>query len=352
MRFVSLLQLKLEIFLQSQFKLAPNIQNLMKAFVTGGTGFIGSHLADRLIEMNAYEEVRCLIRSNEKWLKGKQFTRIQGDLDDLTVLRKAVQDVDVIFHIAGRVKAPTYEELKHANVDTTENLLRIAQKEGVSKVVVLSSLAAVGPSENGPVTEATPMNPISNYGKSKKQMESLIHELSDGEMSITILRPPAVYGPREDQIYSFFKMVNNRICPIIGDGQHPKISMIYVGDVINGIMKAVDQKTPGVHTYFVSGPEVYTWNQIRGTTSKVLGKKALPIYVKPKLVKSIAGTVEKAASFFGVYPVLNKEKAKELILEWTCSSEKAREELGYTPEYSLGEGISRTIHWYQRHHWL
>lgn len=260
--------------------------------------------------------------------------------------------MDVIFHIAGRVKAPTYEELKHANVDATENLLRIAQKEGVPKIVVLSSLAAVGPSQDGPVTEDEPMNPVSNYGKSKMQMESVIHDVADGDTSITILRPPAVYGPREDQIYSFFKMVNNRICPIIGDGEHPKISMVYVGDVVNGILKATEQKTPGVHTYFVTGPEIYSWNEIRGTTTKVLGKKAVPIYVKPKIVERIAGTVEKAASFFGVYPVLNKEKAKELILEWTCSSEKAQHELGYTPQFTLGEGISRTIHWYQRHHWL
>ena len=324
----------------------------MKAFVTGGTGFIGSHLADALLENDAYSEIRCLIRNNEKWLKGKDFTRIRGDLDDLPVLQKAVKDVDVIFHIAGRVKAPTYQELKHANVDATENLLRIAQKEGVPKIVVLSSLAAVGPSENGPVTEEVPMNPISNYGKSKKQMESMIHDLADGETSITILRPPAVYGPREDQIYSFFKMVNNRICPIIGDGERPRISMVYVGDVVHGILKAAQQKSSGVATYFISGPDIYTWNQIRGTTTKVLGKKAIPIYVKPKIVEKIAGTVEKAASFMGIYPVLNKEKAKELILEWTCTSEKAQHEINYQPQYSLGEGISRTIHWYQKHHWL
>lgn len=324
----------------------------MKAFVTGGTGFIGSHLVDRLIESDTYSEIRCLIRNNEKWLKGKDFSRVKGDLDNLPALKEAVKDVDVVFHIAGRVKAPSYAQLEHANVDATENLLRISQKEGIPKIVVLSSLAAVGPSKNGPVTEETPMRPVSRYGKSKKQMEEMIHNLDDNRTSITILRPPAVYGPREDQIYSFFKMVNKRICPIIGDGERPRISMVYVGDVINGICKAVEQKSPGVHTYFVTGDNIYTWNEIRGTTTKVLGKKAVPIYVKPEYVQKIAGTVEKAASFFGIYPVLNKEKAKELVLEWTCSGEKAEQEINYTPQYTLGEGISRTIHWYQQHHWL
>lgn len=324
----------------------------MKAFVTGGTGFIGSHLVETLLDNNNYSEIRCLVRTNDKWLKNKNFIRVKGDLDDLSVLKKAVQDVDVIFHLAGLVKAPTYREFEHANVDATENLLRIAKKSGVEKMVILSSLAAAGPSHNGPVTESDPMNPVSMYGKSKKQMEKIVHDLNDGSMSVTILRPPAVYGPREDQIFNFFKMMNKRICPIVGDGNYPKISMVYVDDVIQGLLKGARQKTKGVHTYFISGPDIYTWNQIRGTVGKVLGKKTLPVYVNPKLVKKIAGIMEKTASFFGVYPVLNREKANEIVLEWTCSSRKARDELGYEPACTLDEGISRTIHWYQKHHWL
>lgn len=324
----------------------------MKAFVTGGTGFIGSHLVETLLDKNNYSEIRCLVRTNDKWLKNKNFTRVKGDLDDLNVLKKAVQDVDVIFHLAGLVKAPTYREFEHANVDATENLLRIAKKSGVEKIVILSSLAAAGPSHNGPVTESDPMNPVSMYGKSKKQMEKIVHELNDDTMSVTILRPPAVYGPREDQIFNFFKLMNKRICPIVGDGNHPKISMVYVDDVVQGLLKGARQKAKGVHTYFISGPDIYTWNQIRGTVSKVLGKKTLPVYVNPKLVKKIAGIMEKTASFFGVYPVLNREKANEIVLEWTCSSRKARDELGYEPACTLDEGISRTIHWYQKHHWL
>jgi nucleoside-diphosphate-sugar epimerase len=325
----------------------------MKAFVTGGTGFIGSHLVDTLIEHDEYEEIRCLVRNNEKWLKGKDFVKVKGDLDELSVLKKAVKGVDVIFHLAGLVMAPTYQEFEHANVDATENLIRIAQKQGIKKIVVLSSLAAAGPSQGRPLKEDDPMHPVSMYGKSKKQMEEMIHRTYSGDdTSITILRPPAVYGPREDQIFTFFKAVSNRICPIIGDGRHPKISLVYVSDVIQGILKAAEQEVPGVNTYFITGKEVHTWNEIRGTTAKVLGKKSIPIYIKPKFVKKIAGFIEKTASFFGTYPVINREKANEMIMEWTCKAEKAEKELGYEPDYSLAEGISRTIHWYQLHHWL
>ena len=324
----------------------------MKAFVTGGTGFIGSHLVDTLIADKSYEQVRCLVRTNEKWLQHKRFEKVKGDLYDLPVLKKAVQDVDVIFHLAGMVKAPDYQALKRANVEATENLIRVAQRAGVPKIVVLSSLAAAGPSKGAAVTEQSDMEPVSMYGRSKKKMEEVIHQIAKPETSITILRPAAVYGPREDQIYSFFRMANNRICPIIGNGRHPEISMVYVADVIQGCMKAARQQKAGVHTYFISGEPIHSWNEIRKTTAKVLGKRMIPVYIKPAWVKSIAGAVEKTASFFGIYPIINRDKANELILEWTCSIEKAKKELHYAPQYSLAEGISRTIHWYQKHHWL
>ncbi|MDX1672080.1 MAG: NAD-dependent epimerase/dehydratase family protein [Balneolaceae bacterium] len=324
----------------------------MKAFVTGGTGFIGSHLVDTLIDQSIYDEIRCLVRTDERWLSGKKYRKVEGDLHDLNALRQGMKGVDHVYHLAGVVKAPSLSDYEHANVDATENLIRVSQKNRIKKLVVLSSLAAAGPSHNGPVTEQDPMMPVSNYGKSKKKMEALIHRIAGEDQSITILRPSAVYGPREDQIYSFFKMVNNRICPIVGDGQHPKISMVYVKDVIQGILKGIDQSETGVHTYFISGKYIHTWNEIRETTTRVLGKKAIPIYLKPRWVKKIAGVVEKTASFFGTYPVINQDKAKEMILEWTCSIEKAQKELNYNPKYTLAEGISRTIHWYQMHHWL
>jgi len=333
-------------------KQSLNIRKLMKAFVTGGTGFIGSHLVEALLKSKEYSEVRCLVRSQEKWLSGSDFKKISGDLQDLQALSKGLEGADVVFHIAAIVKAPTKKEFTHANVDATENLVRLAQKKGVKNMVILSSLAAAGPSNGSPKTENEPMNPVSMYGKSKKEMEAKIHKASQKNDSIKIIRPPAVYGPREDQIYSFFKSFSKGICPIVGDGNNPRLSMVYVSDLINGILKAAQKSDSGVHTYFISGEGTHSWNEIRGVTSKVMGKKAMAIRIKPKLVKKAAAVIENVASLLGKYPVVNKEKANELILEWTCSTEKAQKELDYTPGVSLAEGISRTIHWYKMHNWL
>ena len=324
----------------------------MNAFVTGGTGFIGSHLADSLIDHPGWNEVNCLVRNQEKWLEGKNFKKIKGDLHSIKTIEKSLKDVDVIFHIAAIVKAPSQKEFDFANVEATENLIRLAKKTGVKKLVILSSMAACGPSEGRPKTENDPMKPVSMYGKSKKKMEQMIHNLAGPELSVTILRPPAVYGPREDQIYTLFKMMNKGIAPIVGDGEHPKLSLLYVDDLIQAILKAANQTEKGVHTYFVSGEKIVSWNQIKEIVSIVLNKKIHPIRINPDWIKKIAGAIETSASFFGSYPVINREKAKEMVLEWTCSHQKAMDELNYMPEYSLEEGISRTLRWYKKHNWL
>jgi len=324
----------------------------MNAFVTGGTGFIGSHLADALIKHPDYEKVKCLVRSREKWLEGKDFIKVEGDLSSIQTMDKALNGVDVIFHIAAIVKAPTQAEFNHANVQATENLLRLAMKNNIKKMVILSSLAAAGPSNGSPLTEYDPMNPVSMYGKSKKRMEEMIHEIAPDDMSITILRPPAVYGPREDQIYTLFKMMKYGIAPIVGDGNHPQLSIVYVKDVVQAILKSADQTEPGIHTYFIDGEKIANWNMIRDIVTTILNKKNVPVKLNPAWVKKIAGAVETTASFFGLYPVINREKANEMILEWTCTHDKAKRELDYQPEYSLEEGISRTLRWYKKHGWL
>jgi len=324
----------------------------MKAFVTGGTGFIGSHLVDHLIKSDSYSEIRCLVRNQEKWLSGNNYIKIEGDLHDLPALNKGIDGVDVIFHLAAVVKAPGKKEFFYTNVDATENIIRIGQKKGVKNFVILSSLAAAGPSFGKPLTEDKPLMPVSTYGQSKKKMEEMIHEIAEKNHSIKIIRPPAVYGPREDQIYTYFKACAKRISPVVGDGTHPRLSMVYVDDLIQGILLAAGFTEQGVHPFFISGPEDYNWQQIRTATTKVLGKKAIPINLKPSWVKKIAGVVEQTASLFGKYPVLNREKATEMILEWTCSHKKAEQILKYHPKFSLNEGISRTIHWYKLHNWL
>lgn len=323
----------------------------MKAFVTGGTGFIGSHLVDRLLEQGDVE-VSCLVRGNEKWLSGKKYNRISGDLSDLDAIKRAIKDVDVVFHNAALVKAPHWSQFETANVDSAENIVRLAQKNGVGKVVILSSQAAAGPSKGTPISETDSMNPVSMYGKSKKLMEERLSQCSTADMPITIVRPPAVFGPREENIYSFFKSAAKGICPIIGNGRTPRVSMIHVHDLVSGILQAASYPHEGLEKFFISSEETYCWNEIKEATSLALGRRLLPVYVKPSLVKTVGSISESLGAFFGAYPILNKEKALELSLEWTCSVEKAKKLLGFRQTLSLEQGILNTVRWYKHHHWI
>ena len=325
----------------------------MKAFITGGTGFIGSHLVDDLLQTGD-PTVRCLVRGDHKWLQGKSIEPVKGDLFDLMALKKGLEGCDVVFHCAGVVKAPNPSAFVRGNVESTENVLRLAIKMGVPKVVILSSLAAVGPSEGRPLTESDPMRPVSTYGRSKKAMEEMIAIVGaeSATTSITIVRPPAVYGPREQDILTIFKMAAKGLFPMVGDGDSTRLSVVHVKDLVRGMDLASKSLLPGLNTYFIAGEPPVSWNEFREATSRALGRKVRSLRIRPAWVQSIAAGVERGAALFGAYPALNREKAREMVLEWMCSTQKAHDELGFRPKISLDEGIYETVQWYKLHHWI
>lgn len=325
----------------------------MKAFITGGTGFIGSHLVDDLL-LQGGQKVSCLVRNNLKWLEGRDIEVVKGDLFDLKALKQGLEGSQVVYHCAGVVKAPDQQAFIRGNVESTENVLRLAIKMKVPKVVILSSLAAVGPSNGRPLVETDPMKPVTNYGQSKKAMEELIARVASNAdaTSVTIVRPPAVYGPREQDILTIFKMAARGLFPMVGDGSSTRLSVVHVKDLIKGMELAARQHPKELTTYFIAGEPPITWNDFRTATARALGRKIRALKIKPNWVHTIAAGVEKSAALVGAYPALNREKAREMVLEWMCSTQKAHEELGYKPKVSLDEGIFDTVQWYKAHHWI
>jgi nucleoside-diphosphate-sugar epimerase len=300
-----------------------------------------------------YREVRCLVRRDLKWLAPLGIVPIRGDLTDRAVLEAAVRGVDEVYHVAGVTRATDWATFEQGNIRGTLRLLEAirAVHPGIRKVLVTSSLAAVGRAE-GVADETTPLNPISQYGRSKAQMEAALAPFQ-ADLPLVVVRPPAVYGPRETDILTFFQTVRRGICPVIGDGTQPDLSLVHVRDLVQGMIDAVASEATSGQTYFIGSEVSYAWNQVRDATAAALGRSVLTIPIPPALIEAVGAVAEVAGKLLGTYPPLNREKAAEIRHACKmCSSAKARRDFGYQPGIPLEDGIRETIAWYRAHGWL
>ena len=326
----------------------------MIALVTGATGFIGSHLVDLLLKQKY--AVRVLLRktSDTAWLQGLPLEYVYGDLSDKDALRRAVAGVDYVYHSAGVTKAKMAEDYFRGNTEGVKNMLDAVSRHnpGVKRFVQISSQTAIGPSPGmTPVTEDATPHPITTYGRSKLKAEQLCAE-SQGTIPITIVRPPAVYGPRDKDIYEFFNTMSKGLQPMVGL-KEKFVSLIHVGDLVRGFVLAAESPKAIGQTYFISSSQVYGWKEVGEVTRRIIGKRAIRIKIPEAGVFTIAAFSE----FFGLFsrkPVLiNFEKARDMVQGyWTCDSSKAKRDFGFVQEIPLEEGIRDTVEWYRSKGWL
>jgi nucleoside-diphosphate-sugar epimerase len=326
----------------------------VKALVTGASGFIGSHLVEHLLGRGY--AVRCLLRktSSTEWLKDLPVEYVYGDLFTLDPLAAAVNGMDVVFHNAGVTKAKTREDYFRANAGGTLNLLRAVESvnPGLKRFVLVSSQTAAGPSPSAdPISESVSPHPITTYGKSKLQAEQECLDMA-GKFPITIVRPPAVYGPRDKDIFEFFRTMSRGLQPVVGFGEK-YVSLIHARDLVRGIVMAAESPAAVGQTYFITSGQVYGWKFVGDVTKKALGKFALRVTVPEAGVYVIASVAEVLAKFSPKPALINFEKAKDMVQDyWTCSGAKAKAELGFEQEISLEDGVRETIRWYREKGWL
>ncbi|MBS1518716.1 MAG: NAD-dependent epimerase/dehydratase family protein [Bacteroidetes bacterium] len=326
----------------------------MKAFITGATGFVGSHLADKLLEKNY--EVYCLKRSTSstRWLEGKNVKFVDGDLFSNETLENVIKEMDFVFHVAGVVKSRTAEGFFRNNYEATRNLLEITHKvnPGIRKFVYVSTLAASGPAVNTDfIDENSPASPITNYGRSKLKGELEVMAFKD-KIAVSIIAPPAVFGPRDTEILIYFQTFQKGLNSVIGFDEK-YLSLVYVEDLVNGIILAAENPSANGEKYFLCFDKAYNWNEIGSVTSKLLGKKAVKIRLPHSVVYSV-GFLSEIFSYFTGKPVtLNVEKCRDITqLRWVCSNQKAKAQLGFKPEYTLEESFKKTIDWYKEVNWI
>jgi nucleoside-diphosphate-sugar epimerase len=326
----------------------------MKIFMTGATGFVGSFLAETLIQSN--HEVRCLVRkeSNLRWIADLDVDCYYGSLYDENSLIRGMEDCDLIYHVAGVTKARTEEEYFRGNYEGTKKVINAAlkHKKKLSRFIHVSSQAAVGPSPTLiPINEKHPANPLTFYGKSKWAAEEYVQSFITN-LPITIVRPPAVYGPRDTDILEFFRTVKFGLIPQLG-GADKYLSLIHVKDLARGIAIAGEHERAVGETFFITSPEPYSWEEISRITLNILQKKGFRVPVPVPLIKGVAAISEGIASITKKPALVNKQKVIEMEQDfWTCSPEKAKKDLGFEAKIGLENGIRETLIWYKEQKWL
>ena len=323
------------------------------AVVTGGSGFVGSHIVDDLLEHGT--RVRCLVRpsSPTQWLDGKPVEIVRVGFDRVEPLTEALRDATWVVHAAGQTRARSAREFHEANVSVTERMLRAAtSREGIQRFVLISSQAAAGPAEtNGrPMSEGDRPDPVSPYGVSKLRAEELTLLLQD-RIPIVVIRPPAVYGPRDTAIYTLFQAVKRHVLPVLRN--RGRFTIIYVKDVAGAVRLALTHPRAPGQVYFVGEPDVTDYDELGGAVREAVGTWAVRVRPPGVLLQGAAVVAETLAFFARCPPWLSREKLREVLAgDWVCSSAKIRGQLGWEPEVLLDEGVRRTAAWYREAGWL
>ncbi|MES2110595.1 MAG: NAD(P)-dependent oxidoreductase [Bacteroidota bacterium] len=325
-----------------------------RVLITGASGFVGYHLIKEALDNNL--EVFAAIRKSSKIDHLKEFD-IKYTYPDFGNLQALKDDLienkyDYIIHAAGITRARSVAEYNQVNAENTYNLALAASESniGLKKFVLIGSLAAMGPLNtlDGIITGDITPNPVTAYGKSKLLAEEKLRTI-DG-LNYTILRPTGVYGPRDRDIFIFFKQVSNHMEPYIGHIEQ-KLSLIYVTDLAKAAIKAL--YVGGKKAYNLSDGNYYSRYALGDFTREALKIKTVKFHLPVNFVKMIATIAEKVSSLNNKAAVLNVEKLNELMaVNWNCDITPAKTDLGFTPAYDLKAGVTETIKWYKANKWL
>lgn len=322
----------------------------MKALVTGGTGFVGSHLIDALLRRG--DTVTALVRTPGKaaGLGARGVRLVRGDLDAQSALREAAEGADVVYHVAGRVSARDEAEFLQANRDGTANLLAAAHEVGAPRFVLVSSLAAAGPAARGvPLSGGEPPRPVTAYGRSKLAGEEVVRA---GPLPWVILRPPMVYGPRDTEVLRLFKLASWGVAPVFGKGDQ-ELSAIFGPDLAEALIAAGTSPNAVGKTYLPCHPEVFTSGALARQIGSAVGRDVLVLSVPEVIGRGLLAAIGGAAKLTGAASVLSAEKADEFFEPaWTGDPSSLVADTGWRPTTDLAKGLAETTAWYRAEKWL
>jgi len=316
--------------------------------VTGATGFIGWHLCDAF--RHAGWHVRAIVRpGNQKPLPPGVDPRPAALTGATRRLADALAGSDVVVHAAGIVRARREADFNEVNVGGTRAVVDAANTAG-ARVVLISSQAAIGTGTTArPSQEEDPPHPLTAYGRSKLAAEDAVRQ--GARHSWTIIRPPAVYGPRDVAFLPVFRMAARGIFLHVTDREY-SFTLVHAHDLARAVVIVASHAASAVETFFVGHPDPVTADALLRRLADVFGRSYRPWRVPVPLVHAIASAGQMAWTL-GVTPPVDRSRFIELNAEgFVCSVERARRMVGFSAEIPLEVGLAETARWYQAKGWV
>lgn len=326
--------------------------SMAKVLLTGSTGFVGSHIAETLIDSG--HQVICLIRatSNLKWLSALKVEYRLCDFGKTDAFSSCLKDVDVIVHSAAVLRAFNKDAYYEINQRITGQLAKSAleHKPDLRKFIYISSQAAMGPSSSfTPKQILEPENPVSDYGKSKLAGEKELQILQN-KIPFTIFRPSSVYGPRDKDIFFLFRLAERGLRPKPIKKKY--VQMLYVKDLACAVAKAIENNRTDNKTYFIGEENPYSIDEIAKSIGEVINKKTIPLFIPDFALRIVSFFSEKISRFQNQPALLNRQKIDELLQTyWLADSSEIKKDLGMDFT-KLKIGAKITYQWYKENNWL
>jgi dihydroflavonol-4-reductase len=327
---------------------------MQKVLVTGASGFVGGHIVHRLHELGI--PVRCLVRqtSDLAFIETLHPEMALGDVTAPAGLQRALEGVDAVIHCAGVTKAASADAYYRVNEEGCRKLYAAGMefRSELRKIVHISSLAALGPSSvDRPVTEDSPPRPVSDYGRSKLAGQK-IAESHMRDLPVSVVIPPAVYGPGDRDFLTYFKLVSRGIKLFVGRDSRC-ISLIHAGDLAAAVSLVLLNEGATGKSFLVDDGRIHTWTDVAEAIARAMGRKAVPLHLPVFAARTLGSAGDLLAKLTGKEILLSAQKVDEMIQSaWTCSAVRIRRELGFAPRYGLDEGIRNTLAWYRKKEWL
>lgn len=328
----------------------------MIAVVTGSSGFIGSHLVEALLERGA--TVRALVRPESRAAtRDPRVTYHVADLlDDRSVRDSAVwTGATHVFHVAGVTKARTLAEFRYGNVVPTANLLAALAARGsrLQRFVFVSSQTAAGPAVTleQPVRESDTPHPVEAYGRSKLEAEQAVLRAADS-LPVTIVRPSAVYGPRDVDFLNIFKQATNRVAVYAAPADQ-LMSIVHVRDLVDALIRAIEEPRSRGRTYFVGSDVPVSWRTLYDAIAELASTRHRAVQLPQPLLRVAGHAGDALSRVIGRAVLLNSNKVSLAVPKWwVCDSTRAQDELGWHPGVDLQDGLRDTYLWYRQAGWL